>query len=112
MFKVETMPYQARKSLRSCEGYLYVRKWAEDNQFKAHYKLHPGRNTMIIFDEESFGIKVSTKISPSTFLLALLFNAEFALFKVFFLIGNDSRYLIIFIDVCIFVIFQIFLIIV
>ena len=54
MFKVETMPYLARKSLRSSEGYLYVRKWAEDNQFKAHYKLHPGRNTMIIFDEESF----------------------------------------------------------
>ena len=54
MIKVETMPYMARKSLRAGEGYQYVQKWAENNQFKAHYKLHPSRNTMIIFDEESF----------------------------------------------------------
>jgi hypothetical protein len=54
MIKVETMPYMARKSLRAGEGYQYVRKWAEENQFKAHYKLHPSRNTMIIFDDESF----------------------------------------------------------
>jgi len=40
--------------LRAGEGYQYVRKWAEENQFKAHYKLHPSRNTMILFDEESF----------------------------------------------------------
>jgi hypothetical protein len=54
MYKVETMPLLARKAPRACEGYLYVRKWAEDNQFKAHYKLDPSRNTMIIFDEKSF----------------------------------------------------------
>jgi hypothetical protein len=54
MIKVETMPYMARKSLRAGEGYSYVQKWANDNQFKAHFKLHPSRNTMIIFDEISF----------------------------------------------------------
>lgn len=54
MFKVETMPLLARKAKYACESYLYVRNWAEDNQFKAHYKLHPSRNTMIIFDEASF----------------------------------------------------------
>jgi hypothetical protein len=54
MYKVETMPLKSRKAMRACEGYLYVRKWAEENQFKAHYKLEPSRNTMIIYDEKSF----------------------------------------------------------
>jgi hypothetical protein len=54
MYKVETMPLMSRKAPRAGEGYQYVQKWAEDNQFKAHYKLHPSRNTMIIFDEKSF----------------------------------------------------------
>lgn len=54
MFKVETLSLVARRARLACEDYLYIRKWAEDNQFKAHYKLHPNRNTMIIFDEESF----------------------------------------------------------
>jgi len=54
MYKVETMPSASRKAPRAGEIYIYVQKWANDNQFKAHYKLHPSRNTMIIFDEESF----------------------------------------------------------
>ncbi len=54
MIKVETMPFMARKSLRAGEGYIYVQRWADENRFKAHFKLHPSRNTMIIFDEESF----------------------------------------------------------
>ena len=54
MIKVEIMSLVARKARLACEDYLYIQKWAGDNQFKAHYKLHPSRNTMIIFNEASF----------------------------------------------------------
>lgn len=54
MIKVETMPLASRKGPKAGELYIYVQRWADKNRMKAHYKLDPSRNTMIIYDEKSF----------------------------------------------------------